>query len=133
MGAENGVTASEQRLGGQPISRPRSTARGSMIARRDHSTRLPDARSPVELAGTARSIRGNQRRRDPWNPTGPTPDHTSSRHGLGRRRPRPSCAGRGRRSSDPLHGVSNASVDIRSLTVEGRPWLPSLPTTPQGT
>jgi hypothetical protein len=73
VGAENHVTASDQRLRRRPTSKLELAGRPSMIARRDASTRIPGAHPRAELAGAARPIRRSQGRRDPAAPSRGSP------------------------------------------------------------
>jgi hypothetical protein len=69
VGAEKCVTVSDQGCGNQPTPRPELAGPASIIDHHGLPTRVPDARSRLELAGAARPIRRGQGRRDPGAPT----------------------------------------------------------------
>jgi hypothetical protein len=64
VGAENRVTASDQRLRGQLTSGSRCIARRGMIARWGLPSRLSDIRRSVEEVGATGPVRNSQGHRD---------------------------------------------------------------------
>jgi hypothetical protein len=81
VGAENPVTASDQRFRDQPRPAPAAGTPASMIARCDFPTRVPLARPHAELAGATRPVNRDQGHRDLGAPSrgrraAPTPPTT---------------------------------------------------------